>query len=59
MNRSPNASARLASDFEGEVLGAAAAMKRLFAAERLTFHNIAATDGAGGRRRHGRQHDLV
>jgi hypothetical protein len=31
----------LASDWEGEVLGAVAAMKRLFAAERLTFHDIA------------------
>jgi hypothetical protein len=31
----------LASDFQGEVLGAVAAMKRLFAAEGLTFHDIA------------------
>jgi hypothetical protein len=31
----------LASNFEGEVLGAVAAMKRLFAAEGLTFHDIA------------------
>jgi len=32
----------LSSDFDGEVLGAVAAMKRLFAAERLSFHDIAA-----------------
>jgi hypothetical protein len=31
----------LGSNFEGEVLGAVSAMKRLFAAERLTFHDIA------------------
>jgi hypothetical protein len=31
----------LGSNFEGEVLGAVAAMKRLFAAEHLTFHDIA------------------
>jgi hypothetical protein len=31
----------LSSDFEGEVLGAVAAMKRLFKAERLSFHDIA------------------
>jgi hypothetical protein len=31
----------LESNFEGEVLGAVAAMKRLFAAERLSFHDIA------------------
>ena len=32
----------LSSDFDGEVLGAVAAMKRLFAAEGLSFHDIAA-----------------
>ena len=31
----------LSSDFDGEVLGAVAAMKRLFAAEGLSFHDIA------------------
>jgi hypothetical protein len=31
----------LSSDFEGEILGAVAAMKRLFAAEGLAFHDIA------------------
>jgi len=31
----------LNSNFEGEVLGAVTAMKRLFAAEGLTFHDIA------------------
>jgi hypothetical protein len=31
----------LSSDFEGEVLNVVAAMKRLFAAEGLTFHDIA------------------
>jgi len=31
----------LSSDFEGEVLGAVAAMKRLFKAEGLSFHDIA------------------
>ena len=31
----------LNSNFEGEVLNAATAMKRLFAAEGLTFHDIA------------------
>jgi hypothetical protein len=31
----------LNSEHEGEVLGAVAAMKRLFKAERLTFHDIA------------------
>jgi hypothetical protein len=31
----------LGSNFEGEVLGAVAAMKRLFASEHLTFHDIA------------------
>jgi hypothetical protein len=31
----------LNSDFEGEALGAVAAMKRLFKAEGLTFHDIA------------------
>ncbi|MGA8694032.1 MAG: hypothetical protein WB689_09315 [Xanthobacteraceae bacterium] len=31
----------LDSNFDGEVLGAVAAMKRLFKAERLTFHDIA------------------
>jgi hypothetical protein len=31
----------LGSDFEGEVLGAVAAMKRLFTAEGLSFHDIA------------------
>ena len=32
----------LSSDFDGEALNAVAAMKRLFKAERLTFHDIAA-----------------
>jgi hypothetical protein len=32
----------LASDQDGEVLASVAAMKRLFAAERLSFHDIAA-----------------
>jgi hypothetical protein len=31
----------LGSEFEGEVLGAVRAMKRLFASERLSFHDIA------------------
>ena len=31
----------LSSDFDGEALNAVAAMKRLFKAERLTFHDIA------------------
>jgi hypothetical protein len=31
----------LSSDFQGEVLNAAAAMKRLFAAEGLAFNDIA------------------
>jgi hypothetical protein len=31
----------LSSDFDGEILGAVAAMKRLFAAEGLSFHDIA------------------
>jgi len=32
----------LGSDFNGEILSAVAAMKRLFAAEGLSFHDIAA-----------------
>jgi hypothetical protein len=31
----------LSSDFDGEILGVVAAMKRLFAAEGLSFHDIA------------------
>jgi hypothetical protein len=31
----------LSSDFDGEVLSVVAAMKRLFAAEGLSFHDIA------------------
>lgn len=37
----------LGSDFDGEVLGAVAAMKRLFAAEGLSFNDIATVIGNG------------